>query len=232
MNLSYIDWIWRVRGTMPVGPSQSPADAFDKLGDLFRENTSLRIEGDTLTFTKKNAVPQDKMSVYDKGTLRVSGGVLRYDLVSRALLACFLAPLFFFALGHAGVAIDKWRNPPEVAKAKAEAAKRRSLVKPEDVPMNPVDKFFGAPEPSKKKKEGEGIGKRDRKPSMKTAYIYMGIFSALWIAGRFLEHKLVHARLLERLTGRRPERIPLSRRLSRLFANVRSRPRTLGASRR
>jgi hypothetical protein len=201
VNLSYIDWIWRVRGTLAIAPSRSAADAFDQLEDLFREkNTTYRVDGDTLTFKKKNPLPQDPMSVFDSGTLRVSHGVLRYDLISRALLACFLAPLFFFALGHAGVAIDKWRNPPEVAKAKAEAAKKRSLVKPEDVPMNPIDKFLGAPEP-KKKKEGEEIGKRNRKPSMTTAYIYMGIFFALWIAGRILEHKLIHGRFRKRLAS-------------------------------
>lgn len=201
VNLSYIDWIWRVKGTLSIEPSHSPADAFDKLEDLFHEkNTTYRIDHDTLTFTKKNALPQDKMSIFDSGTLRVSDGVLRYDMISRALLACFLAPLFFFALGHIGVAVDKWRNPPEVVKAKAEAAKKRSLVKPEDVPMNPVDKFLGAPVPEKKK-GGEEIGRRNRKPSMTTAYTYMGMFFALWIVGRILEHKLIHNRFRKMLRG-------------------------------
>lgn len=199
MKLRYLDWIWRIRGTLPIEPARSADQAFDRLEDLFKEkNTSYRIHGDTLTFTKKNQLAQDKMSIFDSGTLQVSHGVLRYDMMSRALLACFLAPLFFFALGHAGVAIDQWRNPPEVAKAKAEAAKKRSLVKPEDVPMSPVDKFLGAPVPEKKK-DGEEIGKRNRKPSMTTAYTYMGIFFALWIAGRILEHKLIHGRFRKKL---------------------------------
>lgn len=202
VNLPYIDWIWRVKGTLAIAPAHSAAEAFDKLEDLFHEkNTTYRIDSDALTFTKKAALPQDKMSVFDSGTLRVSDGVLRYDMMSRALLACFLAPLFFFALGHAGVAIDKWRNPPEVVKAKAEAAKKRSLVKAEDVPMSSIDKFLGAPEPKKKKEGEEGMGKRNRKPSMTTAYTYMGIFFALWIIGRILEHKLIHARFRKRLTG-------------------------------
>lgn len=201
VNLSYIDWIWRVRGTLPMGPSRSAADAFDSLEPLFHEpNTKYRIDADTLTFTKKNQLAQDKMSIFDSGTLRVSNGVLRYDMMSRALLACFLAPLFFFALGHTGVAVDKWRNPPEVVKAKAEAAKKRSLVKPEDVPMSSIDEFLGAPVPEKKK-GGEEIGKRNRKPSMTTAYTYMGIFFALWIAGRILEHKLIHGRFRKALAA-------------------------------
>ncbi|MCX7284119.1 MAG: hypothetical protein NTX28_08745 [Novosphingobium sp.] len=201
VNLSYIDWIWRIKGRVDVDPSEPPAQAFGKLEDLFRKpNTTYQVDGDTLTFTKRNPLPQDKMSIFDRGTLSISNGAMLYDMTSRALLACFIAPLFFYALGHAGVAIDNWRNPPEVAKAKAEAAKKRSLVKPEDVPMHPVDKLLGAPVPEKKK-DGSEIGKRNRKPSMQTAYIYMGIFFALWIAGRLLEHKLIHGRFRRMLHG-------------------------------
>lgn len=202
MNLRFIDWIWRVKGSLPVQPGQSTGQAFGRLEPLFQEkNTAYRIDGDTLAFTKKNQLPQDKMSVFDGGTLRISDGVLRYDMKSRALLACFLAPLFFLSVGYVGVSVDKWRNPPEVVKAKAEAAKKRSRVKAEDVPMNPVDEFLGAPKPEKKKKGGEEIGKRNRKPSMTTAYVFMGIFFALWMAGRILEHKLIHSRFRKMLAG-------------------------------
>ncbi|HQS68792.1 MULTISPECIES: hypothetical protein [unclassified Novosphingobium] len=201
MNLSFIDWIWRIKGRIEVNPTEAPPQAFEKLEELFQKhNTTYQIDGDTLTFTKNNPLPQDKMSIFDRGTLVISNGKLFYDMTSRALLACFLAPLFFYGLGHAGVAIDKWRNPPEVVKAKAEAAKKRQLVKPEDVPMNPVDELLGAPVPEKKK-DGEQIGKRNRKPSMQTAYIYMGIFFALWIVGRILEHKLIHNRFRKMLYG-------------------------------
>lgn len=201
VNLSFVDWIWRIKGRMPIDRADTPDQAFAKLEDLFIEkNTQYAVDGDTLTFTKKNALPQDKMSIFDSGTLQVTGGALRYDMMSRALLACFLAPLFFYALGYAGVAMDNWRNPPEVAKAKAEAAKKRSLVKPEDVPMHAVDKLLGAPSPEKKK-DGEELGKRNRKPSMTTAYTYMGIFFALWIIGRILEHKLIHNRFRKKLMG-------------------------------
>jgi hypothetical protein len=206
VNLRFIDWIWRVRGTLPIKPTQSAEETFVRLDDLFQEkNTTYRIEGDTLSFTKKKQLPQDKMSVFDGGTLRVVGGVLRYDMMSRALLACFVAPLFFFAVGQIGVAVDQWRNPPAVVKAKAEAAKKRQKVKPENVPMNTVDKLLGAPQPEKKKKDGdEETGKRNRKPSMTTAYVFMGIFFALWIVGRILEHKLIHIRFRNRLAGDGP----------------------------
>jgi hypothetical protein len=206
VNLRFINWIWRVKGTLPIEPTQSAGEAFGRLDDLFQEqNTTYRIEGNTLTFTKKKQLPQDKMSVFDGGTLRVVGGVLRYDMMSRALLACFVAPLFFFAVGQIGVTVDKWRNPPAVVKAKAEAAKKRQKVKPEDVPMNAFDKFIGAPQPEKKKKGAdEETGKRNRKPSMTTAYVFMGIFFALWIVGRILEHKMIHVRFRNRLVGDGP----------------------------
>lgn len=195
MNLRFIDWIWRVRGSIDTGSSQSPAAVFGKIDHLFQEeNTTRRIDGDTLSFTKTGQRPQDKMAVFDSGTLKVSDGVLRFDMMSKALLACFLAPLLFFAVGQLGVAMDKWRNPPEVAAAKAEAAKKRSKVKPEDVPMNAIDQMLGAPAPEKKK-DGAEMGKRNRKPSMTTAYVFMGIFFALWIVGHILENYLFRKRI-------------------------------------
>ena len=200
MNLRFIDWIWRVRGRLETGPNQSPKEVFARLDSLFQEeNTTRRIDGDTLTFTKSRQRPQDKMSVFDGGALRVTNGILRYDMSSKALLACFVAPLLFFTLGHVGVAFDKWRNPPEVVAAKAEAAKKRSKVKAEDVPMHSIDQFLGAPQPEKKKKGEEEIGKRNRKPSMTTAYVFMGIFFALWLLGRILENVLIHSRLRKML---------------------------------
>jgi len=202
VNLSFINWIWRIKGTLPIEPTQSAGETFAKLDDFFREkNTTYRIEGDTLTFTKKKQHPQDKMSVFDGGTLRVVGGALRYDMMSRALLACFIAPLFFFAVGQIGVTVDKWRNPPEVVKAKAEAAKKRQKVKPEDVAMNPIDQFLGAPQPEKKKKGEEETGKRNRKPSMTTAYVFMGLFFGFWAVGRVLEEWLIRFRFRNKLTG-------------------------------
>jgi hypothetical protein len=202
VKVRFIDWIWRIRGSLPV-ENQSAAQAFAKLDPLFQEkNTAYRIDGDTLTFTKKAPVPQDKMSVFDDGTLRIANGVLRYDMMSRALLACFLAPLLFFAVGKASVAMDQWRNPPEVVKAKEEAEKRRSRIKAEDVPMSPIDAFLGAPKPEMPKKDGEKIGKRNRKPSMTTAYVFMGIFFALWVIGRILENVLIHNRFRDALLGR------------------------------
>jgi hypothetical protein len=201
VKLRFIDWIWRVKGTLDIEPSQTAAEAFGRLDRLFQaDGTTRRINGDTLIFTKKGQRPQDKMSIFDGGTLRITDGALRYDMTSRALLACFVAPLFFFIVGHVGVAVDQWRNPPDVVAAKEKAAKKRTLVKAEEVPMNPVDAFLGAPK-SEKKKDGESIGKKNRKPTMTTAYVFMGIFFALWILGRILEHRLIHSRFRCELAG-------------------------------
>ena len=202
MNLRFIDWIWRVRGSLPIEPPRSPGDTFDKLDSLFQApDTSYRIDGDTLSFTKGAQLPQDPMAVFDSGTLRASDGELRYDMMSRALLACFLAPLLFFAVGRIGVALDNWRNPPELAAAKAEAEKKRSRIKPEDVPMHAIDQLLGAAKPEKKKDDGEDTGKRNRKPSMTTAYVFMGIFFALWVLGWILENVLLRSRLRKLLTA-------------------------------
>ena len=120
MNLRFIDWIWHVRGSLPLAPGQSAPDAFDRLDPLFRQTgTSHQRSGDVLTFTKKDQAAQDKMSVFDGGALRVvkdsAGAVLRYDLISRALLFCFLAPLLFLAIGQFTVVIAKFDKPPQEA---------------------------------------------------------------------------------------------------------------------
>ncbi len=48
-------------------------------------------------------------------------------------------------------------------------------VKPEDVPMNAIDKFLGAPQPEKKKKGGdEETGKRNRKQNTDLGHRLVG----------------------------------------------------------
>src|SRR5690606_28964876 len=93
VNRRTIDWIWHVRGSVPLAPGQSNEDAFDRLDPLFRERDTVHDRrGDLLTFSKSNQAPQDKMSVFDGGTLRIerdgARAVLRYDLSSRILLFC------------------------------------------------------------------------------------------------------------------------------------------------
>jgi hypothetical protein len=107
-----IDWIWTVRGTLPIDPAQTPDDAFARLDPLLREpGTTRRIEGNVLIFHKVNPLSQDKLAVFDRGHLQVAGGALRYDLTSRALGFCFLAPPFFLGVS---ALIESSRNSGRV----------------------------------------------------------------------------------------------------------------------
>lgn len=202
MNLRYIDWIWHVRGAVPLAPGQSADDAFDRLDPLFRQTgTSHERAGDTLTFRKRNQAAQDRMSVFDDGVLRVepasTGLVLRYDLVSRALLFCFLAPLLFLGFARLAVMIEKPEPAPVEAAAKDAKAKADKII-----PMNPIDKMLGAPEPEKPGKKGdEKPGRRGKKPSPTPGYVFAGIFAALYLVGRILESRLIASLLRKSLSG-------------------------------
>jgi hypothetical protein len=210
-SMRFINWIWHVRGSLPLAPGQSSDDAFDRLDPLFREyGTSHERTCDTLTFRKKDQAAQDKMSVFDSGVLRIekgaAGPVLRYHLVSRALLFCFLLVPLFLGFAQFTIAMGKFQKPATEAAAtsgKAKDASKKADAKAEDakapVPLNPVDKFLGAPEPEKPKK-GEGKpGRRNKKPSPTPAYVFAAIFAALYVGGRILEDKLIKAQFKKRL---------------------------------
>lgn len=197
MNLRFIDWIWHVRGSLPLAPAQSNNDAFDRLDPLFRQaGTSHRRTSDALTFKKKDQLAQDKMSVFDGGVLRIdegsAGPVLRYDLISRALLFCFLAPFLFLAIAQFTTVIVKFDKPPH------EAAKKHTPPPK----MNPIDKALGAPAPDNSKKDDEdGGGKKGKKLSPTPAYVFAGIFTALYVIGRILEDRLVRRLFKKTLDG-------------------------------
>ena len=194
MNLRFIDWIWMVRGSLSLPAGQSSDEAFDRLDPLFRQfGTSHHRTGDTLVFTKKDQAAQDKMSVFDGGVLRiekgVAGSVLRYDMTSRILLFCFLAPLLFIGIAQLTVAVGKHQKPPTDAAAKAADAKKKAAAKKPDIPMNALDKALGAPAPEKKdpKKSDE----RKKKASPTSAYVLAAMFAVLYIFGRIFEDRLV-----------------------------------------
>lgn len=195
MNSRFIDWIWHVRGSLALAPEQSSEDAFDRLRPLFRETgTSHERSSDTLRFRKKDQAAQDRMAVFDGGILQVergtAGSVLRYHLTSRALLFCFFLPLLFIGFGQLTIAVGKLEKPAVEEKKKPEKA---------EVPMNPIDKFLGAPAPEtaaeKKAKEKEKEKEKgdDKKHSPTTAYVFAAIFAALYVIGRILEDRKVKA---------------------------------------
>jgi hypothetical protein len=144
------------------------------------------------------------MSVFDSGVLRVekgaAGPVLRYHLVSRALLFCFVLPPLFLGIGQLTIVVGNLQKPPvEAASGKGPHAAQKPVPKIADVPMNPIDKMLGAPAPDKKK--GDKPGGRNKKPSATSAYVFAGMFAALYLIGRVLEDWLVRRLFRKRLLG-------------------------------
>ena len=210
MNLRFIDWIWHVRGSVPLAPEQSGEDAFDRLDLLFRETgtTHERTE-DTLVFQKKDQAAQDKMSVFDGGVLKIErsaeGPVLRYQLVSRALLFCFLAPLLFLGIAQLTIAIAE--HEKAVAKAESAAGKKadeKDKDKEEKAvrELHPIDQALGAPAPEKPKdkdKKKAEEDEEDKGPSPTAAYVFAALFAILYVAGRILEDRLIKSLFKKRL---------------------------------
>lgn len=216
VNLRFIDRIWHIRGNLPLAPGQSADEAFDRLEPLFRErNTSHDRSDGTLTFRKQDQDAQDKMSIFNSGVLQVEqsgeGPVLRYHLVSRALLYCFLAPLLFLAFGQLAVGLGALEKASPEAEEKA--GKEKEEEKKIDLPQHPIDKFLGAPKPElpgqskaekRKATEGERVDKeeeKDRGPSPTPAYVFAGIFAVLYIVGRILEAWLIKSVFRKHLAG-------------------------------
>jgi hypothetical protein len=203
VTLRFIDWIWHIRGSLALGPQQS-SDAFARLAPLFGQaGTSHDRTHDTLTFRKKDPAAQDKMSIFDGGVLQiekgVAGPVLRYHLTSRALLFCFLAPLLFLGFAQLTMALGKLDKPSTEAAGKSgkasDAAKKHAAL-----PQNPIDKFLGSPAPEKPKEDGAAKAEAEKKKHSPTAaYVFAGIFAALYLVGRILEAWLVKALFKKKL---------------------------------
>lgn len=202
-SLRLIDWIWNIRGSVPLAPGQTSDDVYSLLGPLFDQpGTTYERSGDALTFVKKDQAAQDKMSIFDAGVLQVeqsaAGAVLRYRMASRALLFCFLAPLLFLAFGQMIVGIGLLEGP------KTEKAEKKKDEKKDEVrKLNPIDEFLGAPAPEKPKKEDKSKkeDKKDDKHSPTAAYVFAALFAALYVAGRILEDRLIKRLFRRTLNG-------------------------------
>jgi len=132
-----------------------------------------------------------------------AGPVLRYHLTSRALLFCFLAPLLFLFFAQLTIALGKLEKPAteQAEKAKKDAeAEKDPAEKYAKVPMHPIDKFLGAPEPEKSKKDAKDK-EDDKKHSPTAAYVLAAMFAVLYLVGRVLEDRLIKARFRRRLLG-------------------------------
>ncbi|WP_068087613.1 hypothetical protein [Novosphingobium rosa] len=201
MKAHWIDWIWHVRGSLPLAPGQSGEEAFGRLDPLFRQGGTTRSRiGDTLTFTKKDQAAQDSMSVFDGGVLQIRDGVvgpvLHYRLASRALLFCFLAPLLFLAFAQLTVALGRWEKP--AAQAAGAHKQQKKLV---ELPQNPIDKMLGSPAPEKPKPDGKDGEDDKKKASPTSAYVFAAMFAVLYVVGRVLEGRLVRSLFRKELLG-------------------------------
>lgn len=230
VNLRYIDWIWRVRGSVALSNGPSPDEVFARLDPLFDQpGTTHERAGSRLTFWKKAPVAQDRMAVFDHGVLELetaeTGSVLRYWLNSRFLLFCFLLPLFFLAISQLTLVVAEDQKPTPAEKAKEEAKKKKQP----DRELHWLDKALGAPEPEKKQdklakekaakdkaakdkagkdKAGkEKAGAKDTKEEEKSkitptpSYVFAGIFAFLYVVGRVLEAWLIRRRFRQQLQG-------------------------------
>lgn len=206
-SLRFIDWIWHIRGSVPLNPGQSADEALARLDPLFEQpGTARERAGNALVFDKKNQLAQDKLSVFDSGVLQVeetgAGPMLRYHLISRALLYCFLAPLLFLGAAQLTIGLGKLDTPTAAEKAKEEAKEKAKAAKKADIQLNPVDKFLGAPAPEKSNDEKSKDNKKEEDDAPKgfsptPAYVFAGIFAALCLMGRILEAWLIR-RLFQR----------------------------------
>lgn len=158
MNFGFLKRIWHIRGQLPLPDGQSAEEALIRLSPLFEKaGTSYEVSGPELHFTKTEQAAQDKMSIYDGGTLLIdetaTPAILTYRLKSRALLACFIAPLIFLAFAQFAVAVSALHTSADASdratergadadEDKAEEDEEKKVRK-----LNPIDKFLGAPAP-------------------------------------------------------------------------------------
>lgn len=208
--LSLITWIWHIRGEVPLASGQSADEAFARIDPLFAHSGTTHARmGDVVFLTKKDPLAQDPLSIVDSATLRVEpsgeGSVLRYHLVCRALLYCFLAPLLFLGVAQLTLSLGELAKPTPEEKAKAEAKEKAKANDSKALQLNPVDKFLGAPAPEKPDAEKTKDGKKkdeDEAPkgfSPTPAYVFAGIFAALYVLGRILEAWLIKRRFAKAL---------------------------------
>jgi hypothetical protein len=130
--------------------------------------------------------------------LRVEQGVLHCRLAGRALLFCFLAPLLFLAFAQFTIVIRDF----EKQSAEASETSKKPEEKEVERKLHPIDIALGAPAPEKPKKDGAEDGEDgDKGPSPTPAYVFAGLFAALYAAGRVLEDRLVKSLFRKRLLG-------------------------------
>jgi hypothetical protein len=99
--------------------------------------------------------------------------------------------------------VGKLQKPETEAadKAKKEADAKKKAAREAKMRLNPIDQFLGAPAPEKPSKKDKDKEDGDKKPSPTAAYVFAGIFAALYLIGRVLEDKMVKTLFRKRLLG-------------------------------
>ncbi|WP_353218385.1 hypothetical protein, partial [Sandarakinorhabdus sp.] len=196
--------IWHIRSQIDLPTGLDAAAAIDRLAPLLdTAGTSTKRTDDSLIFTKKDPASQDKLAAFNAGSLRIAstaaGQVLKFDLTSRFMLACFAAPLLFLAFAQIALVTGAYQKAEAEAAEKLEKAKeakekaKKKAEKPDakELPRNPIDVALGAPPPkTKKEREAEKLKQKDEPVSATPHYVFAGFFAALYLIGRFLEQRL------------------------------------------
>ena len=232
-KVPFIDRIWRVSGELALEDISSPREAFARLDPLFKaQDTTISVDGDTLTYVKKNPAAQDKLATftsghlhYDAGNSADSGARITWDLGSTALFLTFLAPFAFLAFGQLTVLINEFEKPAVLEKmAEREREKEEEKAKGEAIELHWFDQMMGVPQPGspdEEKAEEEARGEAVREDaedeeidynhSPETAYVLAGIFAVIFLVGRVLEPWLIKRTFRAALTSpdtRRDDREP------------------------
>ncbi len=104
----------------------------------------------------------------------------------------------FLGIAQLTIAIAKFEKSAASTSGKAPDAPK----KPAAVPLNPIDKFLGAPAPEKPRKDGEdNAWRRNKKPSPTPAYVFAALFATLYVIGRILEARLIRNLFKKSLLG-------------------------------
>lgn len=211
-RVPYVDRIWRVTSSIDLDAQLAPLEAFERLRPLLEaQGTEVELEGHSLTYHKTNPVAQDKLATFTSGTLSVveegANSRLIYDVGSTALFLCFLAPLAFLAFGQFAEFLNEIEKPDLIKEmAEKEKEKAENPEEEEKIELHWIDQLLGAPEPKQRGEEDDADGARggtrsedaeekDDEPegrhSSTTAYVFAGIFLAIYLVGRVLEPYLL-----------------------------------------
>ncbi len=136
------------------------------------------------------------------------GGKTRliYDVTSTALFLCFLAPLAFLAFAQFAEVINELEKPgllAEKEQREKEKAEEEEETK-EPIKLHWIDEMLGATAPEQPDEDeeksrddargsGEGDGDEEEEEEFEgnhsptTAYVFAGIFFAIYLVGRVLE---------------------------------------------